>query len=70
MDVNEPEVGMDQKDQATALTVEEFCEKYRISKSGAYKLIREGNGPKIVKLGRRTLIPTRSASDWFEGLAK
>ena len=46
-------------------TVAEFCYAHgNISKSFLYKLINEGNGPRLMKIGRRTLISAEAAADW------
>lgn len=47
-----------------ALTVEDFCEAYKISKSFLYKLKRKGKGPRMMRIGRRTLISTEAALEW------
>ncbi|WP_305073885.1 hypothetical protein [Propionivibrio sp.] len=46
-------------------TVQEFCAEHGgISKPFFYKLQKEGKGPRLMKVGRRTLITTESAADW------
>lgn len=40
-----------------AYTVKEFCQLFSISPAHLYKLNKEGAGPPMVKVGRRTLIP-------------
>jgi predicted DNA-binding transcriptional regulator AlpA len=47
-----------------ALSVPEFCEAVRISQSYFFQLMREGNGPKIMKVGSRTLISIEEAAAW------
>jgi excisionase family DNA binding protein len=47
-----------------ALTVEAFCRSYGIGRSTAYKLIKEGLGPRTMKVGRRTLISIEAADEW------
>lgn len=47
-----------------AFTVENFCEAYQISKSFLYKLAREGKGPRMMRVGRRTLISAEAAAEW------
>ncbi len=47
-----------------ALSVEDFCEAYNISKSFLYKLKREGKGPRMMRIGRRTLISAEAAREW------
>jgi excisionase family DNA binding protein len=45
-------------------TVDEFCERFDISRSFFYKLRREGRGPKIMKIGRLTRISPEAADDF------
>lgn len=44
--------------------INEFCKKHRISRRLLYKLWSEGTGPRVIKLGRRTLISIEAAADW------
>ena len=46
-------------------TVQEFCAEHGgISKVFFYKLLKDGKGPRLMKVGRRTLITGESAADW------
>ena len=47
-----------------SFNVNEFCFQENISRSMFYKILKLGLGPKILKVGRRTLITEQSASDW------
>lgn len=47
-----------------AFTVTEFCEAHRLSRALLYKLLRDGQGPRYFKAGRRTLISAESAAQW------
>ena len=47
-----------------AFSVPEFCSAHRISKALFYILVRDGRGPRIFKVGRRTLISHKAAYDW------
>ncbi|NEX61731.1 hypothetical protein [Noviherbaspirillum galbum] len=48
-----------------AFTVAEFCYEHgNISRSFFHKLVNEGKGPRLMKVGRRTLISTEAAADW------
>lgn len=47
-----------------ALSVIEFCRSFGISRSMFYKLLREGRGPRLMKIGRRTLITPEAAQEW------
>lgn len=46
-------------------TVEEFCfEHGALSRPFFYKLIKDGKGPRLMKVGRRTLITAEAAAEW------
>ena len=46
-------------------TIEDFCAAHGgISKSFFHKIVNEGKGPRLMKIGRRTLISTEAAADW------
>lgn len=45
-------------------SIVEFCYSENISKALFYKILKEGNGPKIMKVGRRTLISAEAATEW------
>jgi hypothetical protein len=47
-----------------AQTVEEFCRDHRISRGTFYNLLNDGRGPRIMKVGSRTLISNEAAADW------
>lgn len=47
-----------------ASSVETFCRAHGISRGLFYKLVREGRGPAIMKLNRRTLISREAAEEW------
>ena len=46
------------------LSIPEFLEEHRISRSLLYRLIKEGRGPRITKIAGRTLISAEAAFDW------
>jgi predicted DNA-binding transcriptional regulator AlpA len=48
-----------------AMTVDEFCEAFRISKPFFYKLRNQGLGPREMKLGARTIISMSAANEWI-----
>lgn len=50
-----------------AYTISTFCRVYGVGRSFTYEEIRAGR-LKIVKAGRRTLIPAKSARSWFANL--
>jgi len=45
-------------------SVSDFCEAHCIARSFLYLLLREGRGPRVTKLGRRTLITREAAAEW------
>ena len=47
-----------------AYTIPEFCEAYQISRSKLYDDLKHGHGPRIMKVGRRTLISVEAATAW------
>jgi hypothetical protein len=46
------------------LSIPEFLDEHRISRSLLYRLIKEGRGPRITKIAGRTLISAEAAADW------
>lgn len=44
--------------------VQGFCEAHHITRGFFYKLLKEGKGPRLMKVGRRTLITAESGADW------
>jgi predicted DNA-binding transcriptional regulator AlpA len=47
-----------------ALSIPEFCEAHGISEGFFYKLKKQGEGPREMKVGARTLISLESAAEW------
>ena len=47
-----------------ALSIAEFCEAHGISEGFFYKLKKQGEGPREMKVGARTLITLESAAEW------
>lgn len=58
------ELKRDAKKDAPASTVPQFCDQHHISKVHFYNLVKQGKGPRLMKLGRRTLISSEAAADW------
>jgi predicted DNA-binding transcriptional regulator AlpA len=46
------------------LSVPVFLAEHGISRSLFYRLIKEGKGPRIAKIGGRTLITAEAAAEW------
>jgi len=51
-----------------AYDVPTFCQLFGIGKTRTYQEIKEGR-LKIVKVGKRTLIPAQAASEWLNNLS-
>lgn len=47
-----------------ALTINDFCEAYSISRSYFYKLKEQNRAPKTFTLGRKVLISRQAAEEW------
>ena len=45
-------------------SVSEFACQHGISRALFYKLLQQGNGPRIIKVGKRTLITNEAAEEW------
>ncbi|HIF50426.1 MAG TPA: hypothetical protein EYQ42_02635 [Thiotrichaceae bacterium] len=45
-------------------SVASFCKAHGICRGHFYNLLSEGLAPKIIKLGRRTLISCEAAAEW------
>jgi len=56
--------------QVKTYNIPQFCAAYNISRSKLYEMIKNGTGPKIMKVGRRTLISATAAEDWCNQLEK
>lgn len=58
---------LDSADELGAMTVREFCDRYRIGHTLVYELIKRGE-LRAVKCGSRTLILSRDARAWERSL--
>ena len=45
-------------------SVSEFACQHGISRALFYKLLQAGQGPRIIKVGKRTLITNEAAEEW------
>ena len=45
-------------------SVPAFCADNNVSRSLFYRLVKEGRGPRLAKVGRRTLISIEAAAEW------
>jgi hypothetical protein len=51
-------------DEQDAFSIPEFCLRNSISSALFFKLAREGRGPRVMRVGRRTLITKEAAVAW------
>jgi hypothetical protein len=51
-------------DRADAYTVDEFCDLNRISRVKFYALLREGRGPRLMRVDSKIRISKEAAADW------
>ena len=47
-----------------ALGVSDFCKMHGISRALFYLLLRDGGGPRVMRVRGRTLISAEAAADW------
>lgn len=45
-------------------SVPDFCTDNGVSRSLFYRLVKEGRGPRLTKVARRTLISSEAAAEW------
>ena len=45
-------------------SVQQFCADHSLSRSFFYKLCQQGKGPRLTKLGARTLVSMEAAAEW------
>ncbi len=55
--------------QKPASNINQFCFDHDMGRTTFYKLLNEGKGPDIIKLGRRTIITAESAKRWREKMS-
>ena len=46
------------------LSVAAFCAQHSVSRSLFYRLLKNGLGPRLTKISRRTLISAEAAAKW------
>ena len=51
-----------------AFSIETFCKTHCLSRSMFYKLLNAGDGPRRMRVGRRTLISCEAAADWRQAM--
>jgi len=47
-----------------AFSIPEFCRRHGISRAHFYNLWKSGEGPVVMRVGRRTLVSAESAAAW------
>jgi hypothetical protein len=47
-----------------AQSVDQFCSANNISRASFYNLLKRGKGPRLMKVGGRTLISREASLDW------
>jgi hypothetical protein len=50
--------------QKQSVSITEFCQQHAISRAMFYVLRGRGEAPRIMKVGRRTLISAEAAAEW------
>jgi hypothetical protein len=55
---------MDTKTNKAAQSIAEFCVSHGISRAMFYKILSQGLGPRVMKIGTRTLISEEAAAAW------
>jgi len=47
-----------------ALSIAEFCGTHNISRSTFYNMVKDGTGPRTMKVRGRTLVSNEAAAEW------
>jgi predicted DNA-binding transcriptional regulator AlpA len=50
--------------QPQLISIKQFCADHGISRSFFYKLLQQGQGPRVTKLGTRSLVSAEAATAW------
>jgi hypothetical protein len=53
-----------QTDDRDAFTIPEFCRRHGFSQSHYFALAAAGEGPRVMRVGKRVLISREAAADW------
>jgi hypothetical protein len=56
--------------QTEAYSIAEFCRAHRVSRAFFYVLRKRGEGPTVMKVGKRTLVSAGAAKDWRERMER
>ena len=68
METGEPLGTKNQQGGDAVFTVDELCANSKISRVHFYSLRKAGKGPRVMKLGRRTLITKAAVTDWHTAM--
>ena len=55
---------MERNDVPQLMTISEFVTLFRMCRSTWYRLVKRGEAPPTIKVGRRTMIPMHAADHW------
>jgi hypothetical protein len=47
-----------------AYSIAEFCRAHRLSRAFFYNLLKRGEGPTVMKVGKRRLVANEAADAW------
>jgi predicted DNA-binding transcriptional regulator AlpA len=47
-----------------AMSIDVFCKRHAISRALFYKMAKAGKGPRIIKIGTRSIISAEAATAW------
>jgi predicted DNA-binding transcriptional regulator AlpA len=50
--------------EAKSLSIKNFCLAHGISRTTFYNLVKQNLGPRLMKVGKRTLISVEAAAEW------
>ena len=50
--------------EADAYSIPEFCRRHRFSPAKYFKIAAAGEGPRVMRVGKRVLISKESAAEW------
>jgi hypothetical protein len=53
-----------------AYSIVEFCRAHRVSRAFFYVLQKRGEGPTVMKVGKRTLVSDEAAKDWRQRMER
>ena len=65
-----PKTNTDKPVDGLAFSIETFCRAHDISRPFLYSMWKDGNGPDVMRIGRRVLIPVEAATAWRERMTK